>query len=151
MRLISRTFSTHPFKILGIQQIALGHLDKVVLRKFWCIILGIPRVGSYYSKFDNVNQDILRIGEGENAVELHLMQPVDPRSYPNIQDNAFHHFALWVDNLEECYQYLEGQGSQMTPGGIRKNTSGLGVIFANPKVTGGILLELVQHPDYLKK
>mmetsp|Transcript_9582 Transcript_9582/g.9535 ORF Transcript_9582/g.9535 Transcript_9582/m.9535 type:complete len:95 (+) Transcript_9582:24-308(+) len=94
MRLISRTFSTHPFKVLGIQQIALGHLDKSVLLKFWRDILGIPRVGSYYSKVDNVNQDILRIGEGESAVELDLMQPVDPRNFPNIQNNAFNHFAL---------------------------------------------------------
>jgi lactoylglutathione lyase len=45
-----RLFSEKPFKVLGVQQIALGHLDKNVLTTFWSDLLGIPKVGNYRSE-----------------------------------------------------------------------------------------------------
>ncbi len=36
-----------PFRVLGIQQIAIGGLDKSVLTKFWVNTLGIEKVGEY--------------------------------------------------------------------------------------------------------
>ena len=45
-----RFFSVRPFKVMGVQQIALGHLDKSVLSAFWSDILGIPKVGNYVSE-----------------------------------------------------------------------------------------------------
>lgn len=45
---MTRSFSTHrPFRILGIQQVAIGGLDKNVLSKFWVDQLGVPKVGTY--------------------------------------------------------------------------------------------------------
>lgn len=50
-----RSFSTvdatkRPFKILGLQQIAIGGLDKKVLSDFWVTQLGINKVGNYRSE-----------------------------------------------------------------------------------------------------
>jgi len=44
-----RSFSVapKPFKILGIQQIAIGGLNKGDLAKFWIDSLGIEKVGTY--------------------------------------------------------------------------------------------------------
>ena len=47
---VMRFFSERPFKVMGVQQIALGHLDKSVLTGFWSTILGIPKVGNYKSE-----------------------------------------------------------------------------------------------------
>lgn len=36
-----------PFNILGVQQIAVGGLDKSVLSKFWVDQLGLKKTGTY--------------------------------------------------------------------------------------------------------
>ncbi|OMJ85476.1 hypothetical protein SteCoe_13238 [Stentor coeruleus] len=141
-----RLFSERPFKVLGVQQIALGHLDKSVLTAFWSETLGIPKIGNYQSEKENVNEDILRIGEGHTAVEIDLMQPIDPEKSPKVHKTALNHFGLWIDDLPACVKHLESKGVQMTPGGIRKGAAGFDVAFVHPKSTGGILLELVQFP-----
>jgi lactoylglutathione lyase len=41
---------TRPFRILGIQQVAVGGLDKNVLTKFWVDQLGVKKVGQYKSE-----------------------------------------------------------------------------------------------------
>ena len=93
-----------------------------------------------------MNEDILRIGEGTTAVEIDLMQPIDPEKSPKVHKTALNHVGLWIDDLPECVKYLESKGVQMTPGGIRRGASGFDVTFVHPKSTGGILLELVQFP-----
>ena len=47
---LSSTASARSFKILGIQQIAIGSLDKEKLNNFWVDLLGIKRIGYYVSK-----------------------------------------------------------------------------------------------------
>ena len=39
-----------PFKILGLQQIAIGGLDKAKLAGLWGDVLGLERVGEYKAK-----------------------------------------------------------------------------------------------------
>jgi lactoylglutathione lyase len=43
-------YFSRPFKVMGVQQIALGHLDKNVLTEFWSGKLGIPKVGNFQSE-----------------------------------------------------------------------------------------------------
>jgi lactoylglutathione lyase len=74
------------------------------------------------------------------------MQPVDPEKSPKVHKTPLNHIGLWIDDLPACVTYLESKGIQFTPGGIRKGATGDNVIFVHPKSTGGILLELVQHP-----
>ena len=66
-----------PFKVLGIQQIAIGNEDKSKLLKFWNELLGLNITGSFRSEKENVDEDILRIGKGSLAVEVDIMQPLD--------------------------------------------------------------------------
>ena len=51
-----------PFRILGLQQVAIGGLDRAKLRHLWCDLLGLPQLGSYQSAAENVVEDILRVG-----------------------------------------------------------------------------------------
>ncbi|MHC4452729.1 MAG: VOC family protein, partial [Planctomycetota bacterium] len=70
--------SDRPFRVLGIQQIAVGATDKAVLRKTWVEMLGLKIVGDFVSESENVDEDIAVAGSGPLKVEVDLMQPIDP-------------------------------------------------------------------------
>ena len=145
--------SDRPFEILGLQQIAVGGLDKGALRRFWIDTLGLTPTGTYRSDSENVDQDIAVAGSGVFAVEVDLMQPIDPEKRPKVHDPALNHVGLWVDDLEKAVAWLTEQGVRFTPGGIRKGAAGYDVCFIHPKgneetpIGGeGVLIELVQAP-----
>lgn len=145
--------STRPFRVLGIQQIAVGALDKGDLARFWIDVMGLTRVGNYRSDKENVDEDIARIGEGPLSVEIDLMQPIDPEKSPKVHVPQLNHFGLWIDDLKAAVEWLTAQGVRFTPGGIRRGASGYDVCFVHPKGSDefpigaqGTLLELVQAP-----
>ena len=142
-----------PFRILGLQQIAVGAADKNRLRRLWVDLLGLEPTGNYRSERENVDEDIAVAGAGAFKVEVDLMQPVDPAKSPRVHDPALNHIGLWVDDLRAAVTWLEGQGMRFTPGGIRKGAAGYDVCFIHPKgneatpLSGeGVLIELVQAP-----
>ncbi len=146
--------SERPFKVLGLQQIAVGGLDKTALRRFWIDTLGLEATGTYKSENENVDEDIAVTGAGAFKVEVDLMQPIDPEKRPKVHDPALNHVGLWIDDLRAAVEWLEGQGVRFTPGGIRKGAAGYDVCFIHPKgneaspIGGeGVLVELVQAPD----
>ena len=143
-----------PFKILGIQQVAIGALDKDRLLEFWVELLGIRKIRNYQSAAENVNEDICQIGMGAFAVEIDLMEPLDPELRPRVDTPPLNHIGLWVDDLRAAYDWLIIQRVRMAPGGIRKGASGHDVFFIHPKGNDespnsaqGVLVELVQAPD----
>ena len=147
------TPSERPFEILGVQQIAVGGVDKQRLRRFWVDTLGLRFASSYRSERENVDEDICEAGHGPFKVEVDLMQPIDPDGRPKVHDPALNHVGLWVDDLAAAVRWLEAQGVRFTPGGIRKGAAGYDVCFIHPKgneatPTGGegVLIELVQAP-----
>ena len=147
-----------PFKVLGIQQIAVGGLDKSRLRTLWVDILGLHLHGSYQSASENVDEDIAVVGCGPHKVEVDLMQPLDVSKKPRVQDPPLNHVGLWIDDLPAAVAWLQGRGVRFTPGGIRKGASGFDVCFIHPKgaeespIGGeGVLIELVQAPPELQE
>ena len=88
--------SARPFKVLGIQQIAVGGLDKQKLRKFWVDTLGLGFSHSFQSESENVDEDICEAGEGPLKVEVDLMQPIDPNKKPSVHNPALNHVGLWL-------------------------------------------------------
>jgi len=142
-----------PFRILGIQQVAIGGSDKARLRSLWVDTLGVASTGSYRSERENVDEDILALGHGPFKVEIDLMQPIDMTKKPAVHDPALNHIGLWVDDLAAAVEWLTAQGMRFTPGGIRKGAAGHDVCFVHPKgneaapLCGeGVLIELVQAP-----
>ena len=142
-----------PFRILGLQQIAVGGLDKGRLRKLWVDTLGLSLTGNYKSEKENVDEDIAVAGKGAFKVEVDLMQPIDPEKKPKVNDPALNHIGLWVDDLAVAVKWLADQGVRFTPGGIRRGAAGYDVTFIHPKgdekspLGGeGVLIELVQAP-----
>jgi len=142
-----------PFRVLGVQQVAVGAVDRAELARFWIDVLGLVRTGNYRSEKENVDEDIARIGQGPLAVEIDLMQPIDPDKSPKVHVPPLNHIGLWIDDLAAAVGWLTEQGVRFTPGGIRRGASGFDVCFIHPKgndafpIGGqGTLIELVQAP-----
>ncbi len=157
---VVRRFSTNtrPFNILGIQQIAIGGLSKQKLVNLWSDEFGIKAVGEFKSERENVDETILSLGQGAHAVEIDLMQPLDPTRSPKVHDPSLNHIGLWVDNIKVAVDHLTKRGMRFTPGGIRKGAAGFDVVFIHPKgneqfpLCGqGVLIELVQAPEEVIK
>ena len=145
--------SKRPFSVLGIQQIAVGGLDKQRLRGFWVDLLGLEYKNTFVSESENVDEDICVLGVGDLAVEVDLMQPLDTSKKPRVDSPALNHVGLWVDDLAAAVEWLTGHGLRFTPGGIRVGAAGYDVCFVHPKANSefpksaeGVLVELVQAP-----
>lgn len=144
---------SRPFSVLGLQQIAVGGLDKQKLRHFWVDILGLTYSSTYVSEKENVDEDICEVGHGAFKVEVDLMQPLDAEKKPKVHEPALNHVGLWIDDLAAAVEWLLAQGVRFTPGGIRKGAAGYDVCFIHPKGneefpigSQGVLVELVQAP-----
>ena len=147
-----------PFKVLGIQQIAVSGLDKTRLRSLWVDTLGLELSGSYQSESENVDEDIAFVGAGPLKVEVDLMQPLDPDAKPRVQTPPLNHVGLWIDDLPAAVEWLGSQGVRFAPGGIRKGASGFDICFVHPKGSDefpmggeGVLIELVQAPPEVRE
>jgi lactoylglutathione lyase len=147
-----------PFKVLGIQQIAVSGLDKTRLRSLWVDTLGLELSGTYKSERENVDEDIAVLGTGPLKVEVDLMQPLDPEGKPRVQTPPLNHVGLWIDDLPAAVEWLSSQGVRFAPGGIRKGASGFDICFLHPKgneefpLSGeGVLIELVQAPPEVRE
>ena len=142
-----------PFKILGIQHIAIGGPDKGRLKRLWVDMLGLAVSGNYVSEKENVDEDITTLGKGAFQVEVDLMQPLDPGKKPAVHEPPLNHVGLWVDDLPAAVAWLTSQGVRFAPGGIRKGAAGYDITFLHPKANDafpiageGVLIELVQAP-----
>ena len=142
-----------PFKVLGIQQIAIGAPSKDRLRTLWVDMLGLEVTGSFVSERENVMEDICAIGSGPFKVEVDLMQPLDIDKKPAVHTTPLNHVGLWIDDLPKAVEWLTLQGVRFAPGGIRKGAAGYDICFMHPKandefpISGeGVLIELVQAP-----
>ena len=125
--------TNRPFRVMGIQQIAVGATDKTVLRKLWIDMLGLEITGEFVSEHENVDEDIAIAGSGPLRVEVDLMQPIDPDRKPKVHEPPLNHVGLWIDDLAAAVEWLEAGGVRFTPGGIRKGAAGFDVCFIHPK------------------
>lgn len=142
-----------PFKILGIQQIAIGGPDKQRLKSLWVDIFGLQVKSTFVSERENVDEDICALGSGPTAVEVDLMQPLDIDKKPAVHATPLNHVGLWVDDLAKAVEWMAANGVRFAPGGIRKGAAGFDICFIHPKANDefpiggeGVLIELVQAP-----
>lgn len=144
---------SRPFKVLGIQQIAIGAVDKSSLKHLWIDLFGLELTGHFLSEKENVDEDICAIGHGPFKVEVDLMQPLDIQKKPAVHTTPLNHIGLWIDDLPAAVDWLTTKGLRFAPGGIRKGAAGFDICFVHPKGTEdfpyggeGVLIELVQAP-----
>ena len=142
-----------PFRVLGIQQIAIGGPDKQRLKSLWVDMFGLTVKSTFVSERENVDEDICELGRGATAIEVDLMQPLDADKKPAVHTTPLNHVGLWVDDLQKAVDWMTAQGVRFAPGGIRKGAAGHDICFIHPKGNEafplggeGVLIELVQAP-----
>ena len=142
-----------PFRILGIQQVAIGGTSKARLRALWVDLFGLELTGTFRSERENVDEDICSLGVGPGRVEVDLMEPIDPDGKPAVHQTPLNHIGLWVDDLPKAVEWLTAKGLRFAPGGIRPGAAGHDICFVHPKASDefpvggeGVLIELVQAP-----
>jgi len=142
-----------PFKVLGVQQIAIGGPSKDKLRTLWVDMFGLEVTGTFRSDRENVDEDICALGAGPFKVEVDLMEPIDPEKKPAVHTTPLNHVGLWIDDLPKAVEWLSAMGVRFAPGGIRLGAAGFDITFIHPKgnderpIGGeGVLIELVQAP-----
>lgn len=145
-----------PFRVLGIQQIAVGAESKSRLRTLWVDLFGLEVTGNFVSERENVDEDICTLGSGVHAVEIDLMQPLDAAKEPAVHTRPLNHIGLWIDDLPKAVEWLTARGVRFAPGGIRKGAGGHDICFVHPKSSEefpmggeGVLIELVQAPPHI--
>jgi lactoylglutathione lyase len=150
--------SPRPFKVLGLQQIAIGGADKQRLARLWVDLFGLEVTGTFRSERENVDEDICALGAGAFKVEVDLMQPLDPDQKPAVHTTPLNHVGLWIDDLPQAVAWLQANGVRFAPGGVRRGAAGFDICFIHPKgneafpVGGeGVLIELVQAPPEVVK
>ena len=153
MTRLPRQAQDRPFKVLGVQQIAIGGPDKLRLQTLWVELFGLEVTGTFRSASENVDEDICAIGAGPLRVEVDLMQPLDPDRKPAVHATPLNHVGLWIDDLPKAVEWLGEKGVRFAPGGIRRGGSGFDICFVHPKANDefpvggeGVLIELVQAP-----
>ena len=150
--------AARPFRVLGVQQIAIGSESREGLQGLWQKIFGFEPKASMKIESENVEEDILQLGPEPYSVEVDLMTPIDPEKSPKVHKPPLNHIGLWVDDLPAAVDWMKEQGVRFTPGGIRPGASGHDVTFIHPKgneespICGnGVLVELVQAPEAVIK
>ena len=145
--------TARPFKVLGIQQVAIGGLSRARLRTLWVEKFGLEVTGNFRSERENVDEDICAMGAGPFKVEVDLMQPLDIDKKPAVHTTPLNHVGLWIDDLPKAVEWLTAQGVRFAPGGIRKGAAGFDICFMHPKANDefpiageGVLIEMVQAP-----
>ena len=145
--------TARPFRVLGIQQIAIGGPSKERLKTLWVDMFGLSVTGNYRSERENVDEDIAALGSGPFKLEVDLMQPLDPDKKPAVHEPPLNHVGLWVDDLPTAVAWLTAQGVRFAPGGIRTGAAGYDITFLHPRASEqfpiageGVLIELVQAP-----
>jgi lactoylglutathione lyase len=116
-------------------------------------MLGLTVKSNFVSERENVDEDICELGLGPGAVEVDLMQPLDPDKKPAVHVTPLNHVGLWVDDLPKAVEWMIANRVRFAPGGIRRGATGHDICFIHPKgndefpIGGeGVLIELVQAP-----
>ncbi len=140
-----------PFKILGVQQVAIGGASLEALKHLWVDMLGLDIQAEHNIPKENVLEASGHFSDAKRDVQIDLMQPLDPNAKPRVDIPPLNHIGLWVDDIEAAHQWLTHQGMRFTPGGIREGGGGHKVCFIHPKADEhhplcgqGVLIELIQ-------
>ncbi len=85
---------------------------------------------------------------------LELLEPTEPASVIARfleKRSGIHHVCIVVDDIEAELARLKAQGVALVDEAPRPGAGGSRVAFVHPRAAGGVLLELKEGPDGLRK
>ena len=138
------------FKILHIDHIGIGVSDLAAVKDIFADKLGM---------FHQPEDEIVESQKGKVSffpcgdAELEFLEstapdgPIAKAIEKNGGKNLVQHIALRVDNVEAAIADLMAKGVEMLDKAPRYGAGGAKIAFLHPKSTGGILIEICEHPD----
>ncbi len=124
--------------------IAVRSIDESL--RFWELALGLELRGRETVASEGV--EVAFLPAGETSIEL--LQARDSESavsrFLEKRGPGIHHMTFAVDDVHGMLERLAGLGVTMLDAVPRPGAGGSRVAFLHPRSTGGVLVELVQHP-----
>ena len=133
-----------PFKVLGLEHVAIALSDSDDLRTFFTEKLGLE-IGSQERVIDQgVLTEIFNLGSSKVEFLNPLSESSTVSKFLDKRGNAMHHIALSVDDISKAISFLVDEGVEMIDTTPRVGAEGYSIAFIHPKSTSGILVELCQ-------
>ena len=138
------------FKILHIDHIGIGVSDLAAVKDIFA-----DKLGMFHQPEDEIveSQKVKVSFFPCGDAELEFLEstapdgPIAKAIEKNGGKNLVQHIALRVDNVEAAIADLMAKGVEMLDKAPRYGAGGAKIAFLHPKSTGGILLEICEHPD----
>jgi len=115
--------------------------------KFWEDAIGLQNVHTEEVSDQKVKVAMLPLGE----TRIELLEPTSEDSpiskFLQKRGGGLHHIAIEVEDIKDALDRLKRQGFRLIDENPRIGAGGCLIAFVHPSSTGGVLLELVQHPD----
>lgn len=127
--------------------IAVPDMDQAI--RFYTETLGMRVAHEETNEEQGVREVLLDVGD-EGGARVQLLAPLRAdsavgkfldRSGPGMQQLAY-----VVDDVDDAAARLRAAGLRVLYPAAQPGTAGSRVNFAHPKDTGGVLIELVEHP-----
>ena len=110
-------------------------------------ILGLTDIHTETVPSENARIGFVRIGESE----IELLEPTSPDGvlarFIEKRGEGIHHIAVRVDDCAATLKKLKDAGIPTLDETPRVGAGNTRVAFVHPKGAGGVLLELVEHPQ----
>ena len=138
------------FKILHIDHIGIGVSDLAAVKDIFA-----DKLGMFHQPEDEIveSQKVKVSFFPCGDAELEFLEstapdgPIAKSIEKNGGKNLVQHIALRVDNVEAAIADLMAKGVEMLDKAPRYGAGGAKIAFLHPKSTGGILIEICEHPD----
>jgi methylmalonyl-CoA/ethylmalonyl-CoA epimerase len=131
--------------IKGLDHVAIAVADLNESIAKWAEDLGLPLDG----KEDVPSQKTTTAFLSVSGVHVELVHPLNGEGPIAAalakRGPGLHHLCFRTDDLDADVARLRSKGWQFTTEGPTPGAHGSRVIFAHPKSTGGVLIELVEH------
>lgn len=115
--------------------------------EFWREALGLAVIDTETVSEQRVRVAMLPIGESR----IELLEPTDELSpvarFLEKRGAGIHHIAVRVHDIRATLGRLRDRGVRLIDESPRTGAGNCLVAFVHPSSTGGVLLELVEHPE----
>ena len=135
-----------PFKVLGVEHVALAVKDVDAPSNLFGSLLGIEHTSSEEITDQKVNTHIFDTTEGKIELLDALSDDSPISKFLENRGEGIHHIAFKVDKLQPALDYLKNNGITLIDETPRIGAEGLLIAFLHPKSTYGVLIELCQQP-----
>jgi hypothetical protein len=98
-------------------------------------MLGLTVKSTFVSERENVDEDICALGRGPTAVEVDLMQPLDPDKKPAVHTTPLNHVGLWVDDLPQGRAVDDGARRALRPAAFARARPATTSASSTPRAT----------------